>query len=163
MSNQPFKINGQSLHEALADADDKKRPAILKRYLQTAIKTAGSRRGAAALLGVTITQFYRWAHEAGLNISKRWAMRISRSKLVRALADSENVGLCAWCQSYYHHESGLRLLTLTKNEFEKTRHDGTSHGICGGCKHSVKLGRSSLDPVVQGLSSIQVANAIWEK
>jgi len=90
-------------------------------------------------------------------------MKTSRRRLVRALAGNENVGLCAWCQSYYHHGSGLRLLTLTKDEFEKTRHDGTSHGICGGCKTSVKLGRSPLDPVVQGISSIRIAYAIWER
>jgi len=41
--------------------------------------------------------------------------------------------VCAWCQFEYDRETGQKTRGLTAEEFEQTRHDGTSHGICQDC------------------------------
>jgi len=72
MSNSTdFRLNGKTIKDALkANRIKADRPAILKRFLEAAIKKGGTRRAAAALLSVEPTQFYHWIHQAGMSVDK---------------------------------------------------------------------------------------------
>ncbi len=61
---------------------------------------------------------------------------VSRTALYKK--DKDRYGLCAWCKRYWNRVNGLCCLPeLTDEQFEVTRHDGTSHGCCPDCKNNM--------------------------
>lgn len=62
--------------------------------------------------------------EAGIRKAEGQLIRVGRVEM--------RLGLCAWCQSVTLN--GYALRKLSPDEFEATRHNGSSHGICHSCK-----------------------------
>ena len=54
-------------------------------------------------------------------------------------ANPDKCGLCSWCRCYWNRATGSTYLPkLTDEQFEATRHDGTSHGCCPTCVKKLK-------------------------
>ena len=61
--------------------------------------------------------------------------QIQAGQLANYKNSPEHYGCCAWCKNYWNRHSGRRMApTMTDEQFEATRHDGTSHGCCPQCK-----------------------------
>ena len=56
------------------------------------------------------------------------------AELAELNANVTAFGLCAWCKSYFNRETGRPVHVLTNEQFEATKHNSTSHGICADCK-----------------------------
>ena len=75
---------------------------------------------------------YRWPDKG-----VRRRLGIGRARKNPLPPDS---GLCAWCRHLFDRKTGRPTKALSPVEFEATRHDGTSHGICRTCKEKQLAG-----------------------